>query len=117
MRLQLLKLTRKISRGVWLVINPLSEFLQHSLFVGLIAMQLQDKGSQSRKREPVLHDFERGELFSNEEDFLAFRETRSNEVGDRLRFACAGRSLDHEVLSPNQHIYESAMLWAVGVVD
>ena len=45
---------------------------------------------------PPLNDFERGLLLRDEQDFLAFTHSVGEKIRDRLRFAGAGRALEHE---------------------
>ena len=65
--------------------------------------------------EPPLHNLERRLLLGEEEDALARREGVSNDVGNRLRLARAGRPLNDKVLAFHD-VHEGAVLRSVGVL-
>ena len=73
------------------------------------------KLAESRVVETPLHYLEGRQLLRDEQDALALRQRRCDEIGDGLRLAGAGRSLDDQVLAVHG-VHQRAVLRAVGVV-
>ena len=102
----------------WSVLGaqPLLDVLQEELLLGLVAVKLKAEVPKSRALQPSLDDFERRELFRDEEHFLAGGDRRRDDVRDGLRLARARGAVDDEVLA-ELDIDDGAVLRRVGVVD
>lgn len=60
--------------------------------------------------------FKGGQLFRDEQNLLALGEGRSNDVGDGLGFAGAGRPVNDKVLA-GKDVNDRAVLRGIGFVD
>ena len=97
-------------------LQTLLNLVEHLALLRLVAVQLQAKGAQARRIEAAAHHFERSEFFGHEQDPLAPRHGRGDQVGDGLGLAGAGRPFDHQVTAIDG-VDQSAVLGAVGVFD
>ena len=79
-------------------------------------MKFEADGSQLRRRQPFVHDFQRRHLLSHEENGFPAGHGAGDDVGNCLRLARAGRSLDHEVLA-GQNLLDRDGLGTVRVRD
>jgi hypothetical protein len=77
-------------------------------------MQLKAELCEPRLRQTTVDHFERRHLLRDEEHGLVFGERLRNEVGNRLRLACAGRAFEHEVV-PARDGEDGAELTRIGV--
>ena len=66
---------------------------------GLVGMELEAEGLEADLRETRVDDVEGGLLFGDEQDAAAVCEVVGDEVGDCLRLAGAGRSVQDEGLA------------------
>ena len=76
-------------------------------------MQLEREAADADGVEPATHNLERRLLLGHEQYFLPGGQGVRDEVGDRLRFAGAGRPLEHERLAA-RGAYDRRHLRAVG---
>ena len=77
----------------------LGELREHFGLAGLTGVELETEGLEADLRQARVHDIERGLLLGDEEDAPSVREVVGDEVGNRLRLAGAGWSVQDERLA------------------
>lgn len=92
------------------------EFFRYETFAGGLAMQLEADIFEPDFAEAVSHDIERRHFLRDEKDFLSIVSGAGDDIGDRLRFACAGRPLNDEV-APCPRRFDHLDLRRIGVED
>ena len=89
---------------------------QHDLLIELVAVQFEAHVADADLLQSPLHHFEGGHLLGHKQNRLATLHRSGDEVGDRLRFAGAGWSLDDEV-APHGGFSDDQGLRAITVDD
>ncbi len=79
-------------------------------------MQLQAEPIQSAFLKPFFHDLQRRHLFAHEKNLPSASDPFADKVGDRLAFACPGRSLEYDVFL-FQRGFDHRLLRTVRVED
>ena len=79
-------------------------------------MQLQAEPIQSVFLKPFFHDLQRRHLFAHEKNLPSASDPFADKVGDRLAFACPGRSLEYDVFL-FQRRFDHRLLRTVRVKD
>ena len=78
-------------------------------------MQLKDSIAQMTLIQTTLDHLERGHLLGNEQHRFLLADQLRDDVGDRLRLACAGRPLDYQI-GTLAHLQNRLGLATVGVL-
>ncbi|MNV60330.1 hypothetical protein D3C71_1527900 [compost metagenome] len=91
------------------VLNPLTNAIDNSAFLTLVAVQLQTKIAQPCSRQSGLDHLKRRTLFGNEQYFFTLGKRGCNHVGDGLRLTRAWWALDHKIITAND-IYQGTVL-------
>ena len=93
-----------------------AQLVEKHLLVGLVAVQLDAGVADAGLVQAPLDHFQRGHFFRHEQHRLAVRNRRGNHIGNRLRFAGAGRTLYHQI-APGPYIVHGQGLRAVAIDD
>ena len=77
-----------------------AELFQDIRLARFVGMQLQAERPQPDRFEAAIDHLQRRPLFRHEKHPAAQRQIVRDQIGDRLRFAGAGRAVQHETLAP-----------------
>ena len=92
------------------------EVLEHGLLIRLVAMQFKTHVSQADIGKSTVNNIQRRHFLRHKQNRFTAGHSRSNQVGDRLRFARAGRSLDNKI-SASFYFLDGQRLRTVSIDD